>query len=661
MENTEVSPQFKTTSLPIPSPSGTHVASLSGARLQIRCLASHDIIRSITLPSSHDLRTSRIAWSPPAAAHSSGASTPPRRRPTPRSHRILIADDENTRVYDLCDEKWNAVISNGSGGMGKNVHVEFGSMQDEVVVFSDFASKVTVWCLRTGRTVEIKDPKFSGREGRGWGYRPQQEEWQEGRGAVLALLCRTSGQDVLLLLAPRTYDVLTRVELPTTDAQGLKWSRDGRWIAVWDSAASGYRLCIYTADGHLYRTVTREPPSPTTDEEPHDYSVEGLGIKTVEWVPGNAWLALGGWDRRVRILSTRTFAPAVFLDHTAHIHVPSATVYTEHVDARGERTYAVTPQPMTPPKAAVEKNDAGGIKQGISIMAFNHDGTVCATRDDETPSTVWIWDLRRLRPTAILVQHAPVKGLQWHATDASFLLIQTTHDVPTVYLYNAPSLSAASISTSTSTSTSTATPAPPSILALASSLPKPASSLPTKYHTTFLPATLSAKKYHQKPAFLVAHSQAYIIVYPHGRNASIPHLDSEPEPEPEPEPSTADADQDPDGGGSDDSLYDILTGRTPVPRLHSSELDIGAGDSGLFEDTGVMQDDDYGDVGMEDDDDGASASLNVSLSSFEDTFREKRKGNRDRSSRGGTREKEKEKEKERGGSVFDESGMDEMF
>ena len=43
----------------------------------------------------------------------------------------------------------------------------------------------------------------------------------------MAMLCRTSGMDVLMLLAPRTYAQINRVELPTVDAAGLKWSRDG--------------------------------------------------------------------------------------------------------------------------------------------------------------------------------------------------------------------------------------------------------------------------------------------------------------------------------------------------------------------------------------------------------------------------------------------------
>ncbi|KAJ4373208.1 hypothetical protein N0V83_003501 [Neocucurbitaria cava] len=534
--------------------------------------------------------------------------------------------EDVTRVYDLRDEKWNAVISNGSGGMGKNVHVEFGANEDQVLVWSDFNACLKIWCLNTGRAVEVRDPKFSGREGRGWGYRPSSSPRSSSstRGRVLALLCRTSGTDVLLLLSSPTYALLSRTELPTTDAAGLKWSHDGRWLAIWDATSTGYKLCIYTADGHIYRTITREP----SDSSVHEWDIDGLGIKTVEWVPGNQWLAVAGWDKRVRILSTRTFAPAVFLDHTQSIHLDtSAPVYTEGVDGQGRRSYALTPQAVTPPKAPLEKNETGLMKQGIGLVSFNRDSTLCATRDDATPSTVWVWDLRSLKPRAVLIQYAPVKSLLWHPNDASMLLIQTTHDAPVVYLYTAADFSSGSTAASASVSSHQASgmQQAPDILSLESHIHKPtpppsgssSSSIPTKWTAQWLLPTTHQDRDRRKPAFSLAHQQCCILVWPHGKDQMLRF------------------DQNDDDGGeqSDDSLYDILTGRTPVPRLR----DVGDGNDGGDEVEGDM------DTEMEVDGYGDS------VGGLDDTFREKR-------GRGGGAGAG-----ERGQSVFDESGLDEMF
>ncbi|KAF2469850.1 uncharacterized protein BDR25DRAFT_288278 [Lindgomyces ingoldianus] len=615
MEDIEVSQQFKTNSPSLPSPTAQHIASISGTRLHIRSLTSLEIIRSIPLPSSHDLRNSRLCWSPPTTSTcGSGIATPPRRGLALRSNRILIADDETTRVYDVRDDKWNAVISNGSGGMGKNVHVEFGASEDEVVVFSDFQSKITVWCLRSGRTVEIKDPKYS--SGRGWGYRPCGEVVgsEEGRGksGVLAVLCRNSGQDVMILLAPRTYKVLKRVELRTVDAQGLKWSGDGSWVAIWDSSGSGYHLHIYTADGHLYRTIQRE-----TQMLSSEFDIEGLGIKTVDWLPGNEFLAIGGWDRRVRMLSTRTFAPALFLDHTAQICVPKCQVYKEQIDATRSRTYVLSPQPILPPKAEIGKDDRSAMpKQGISIIAVNTDATLCATRDDSTPTVVWIWDLRSLEPRTILIQHSPIKSLQWHPTNPSLLLIQIFQDSPTVYLYTAPSVLFHSTSEAV-------TLTPPNILDLSSQISKPAGSLPAKWTASWLPTPMD-----KKPFFVFGHQQAYTLIWPEGKD-QILRFEGE------------------DGEESEDSLYDILTGRTPVPKLCET-MRVDYGDSEM-EDSG-----DFLGVGQGEIEGMGLPAKEGSTGSFEDTFRERRRV----VSGGGVRQG---RGRERGESVFDESGMSEMF
>lgn len=499
----------------------------------------------------------------------------------PRSNRVCVFDEETTRVYDLRHEKWNSIISNGSGGLGKVVHVEFGANEDEVLVWSDFSASLKIWSLKTGRAVEIRDPKFTGKDNRGWCYRPRRKSNQEEETgqmpSLLALLCRYSGTDILLLLTCQTYEVFSRVELPTNDAAGIKWSRDGRWLAIWDAASAGYRLCIYTVDGHLYRTITRE-----SSDEVNEWGVEGLGIKSVEWVPGNELISVGGWDGRVRMLSTRTFSSFVFLDHTPIINAPSVPVYTELVDGQGNRSYETTQQPITPPKAPVEKNDTGIMKHGISILAFNANGTLCATRDDSTPSTLWIWDLKNLKPIIILIQYAPIRSVQWHPDDSTRLLLQTHQDLPTVYLCTVDSLSGAMI---LSNSTN-----PPEILTFQANISKPANFVPARWTVTWLNTALD-----KKSSFLFGHQQTYIIVWPDGKD-QILRFEREDEEQ------------------SDDSLYEILTGRTP----RFQNADFAARESGA------------GSVG-----------------GLDDTFREKRKARGD----GG----------EKSQRAFEESGMDEMF
>lgn len=172
--------------------------------------------------------------------------------------------------------------------MGKIANVEFGSDDSEILVFSNFGSKVTVWSLWTAKSVEIKDPKFS-RKGYG--------RSATGRNGVFAILTRPGAQDTVSLHVPGTYGLIKSFAPQTVDAQGLQWSPDGRWLAIWDAASSGYKVLIYTADGNLFRTYQGD----CFDDE-----LKGLGVKALEWSPNGDFLIVAGFQKTLTLLGTRT-------------------------------------------------------------------------------------------------------------------------------------------------------------------------------------------------------------------------------------------------------------------------------------------------------------------------------------------------------------------
>lgn len=188
-------------------------------------------------------------------------------------------------MIDLDDPSWTANINNGSAGMGKIVNAEFGRTANEVLVYSDFGSRLTIWSLISGRSVDIRDPKFSTSKGR---------EFRKNLG-IFTLITRTNAQDFLTLHAPNSYKVLKTVTLPTMDAQGIKPSPNEKWIAIWDSSSLGQKVYIFTADGNLFRTYTGVD----------DSGVGSCGIRAIEWSSAGQYLAIGGSDRRVTLLGTR--------------------------------------------------------------------------------------------------------------------------------------------------------------------------------------------------------------------------------------------------------------------------------------------------------------------------------------------------------------------
>ena len=96
-----------------------------------------------------------------------------------------------------------------------------------------------------------------------------------------------------MLLNHGDHSVSQSVELPTIDAQEVSWSPDGQWIAISDAASSGHKIYFYTADGHLFKTYSK-------DEESSDI---GFGVKRMAWCINNGLLAVGDLNDEVTILS----------------------------------------------------------------------------------------------------------------------------------------------------------------------------------------------------------------------------------------------------------------------------------------------------------------------------------------------------------------------
>ncbi|KAF3926158.1 hypothetical protein ABW21_db0203169 [Orbilia brochopaga] len=330
--------------------------------------------------------------------------------------RLLVADENVIEVYDAHDEEWKAVLTPGFGGVK---HVDFGGSEDEVLVLSEFGLKVTIWSLKDSSHVDIQYPKFGSK---GFGYRPDTSHF--------ALLTRPVAHDILDVYSPQSYTPIKSVELPTIDAQGLKWSPDGRWIAIWDSPSAAYRVLLYTANGHMFRT--------------HEQPCVGLGLRTVEWSSGGEYLVLGGYDGSVIFLNTvLQFNKVIEMRHTVEMKQPATDVWSEELSVHGDRHYTLITPPVNLPTVDSPASDPNP-KIGVSVISFSADGNLVVTKDERMPTSVWLWSLESLSPLAILVQLSPVKAIQWHPSRGDLLAVVcgadpnnvSTSNIPSVYLWS---------------------------------------------------------------------------------------------------------------------------------------------------------------------------------------------------------------------------------
>ncbi|XP_070207182.1 WD repeat-containing protein WRAP73-like [Littorina saxatilis] len=52
-------------------------------------------------------------------------------------------------------------------------------------------------------------------------------------------------------------------------------------------------------------------------------------------------------------------------------------------------------------------------KVGVSMVAFSADCKYMYTKNDNMPTVLWIWDVRRLTQCAVLIQASNIKCVQW--------------------------------------------------------------------------------------------------------------------------------------------------------------------------------------------------------------------------------------------------------
>jgi WD40 repeat protein len=512
----------------VPSPDGSLIAVQTATHLDIRSTINLSLIHSIQIPPR--FRGANVRWSP----------IPPNSK---KPKRIVLYNDNGARVENVSGHSGHAVIDRGSGGLGKIVNVDFGRTESEVLIFQEFGAKVTIWNLHTARSIDIKDPKFPSK---GHTYRPGSRHF--------TLLSRSGPQDVLTLHALNSYTVIWTATLPTMDAQGLVWSPDGRFIALWDTPSVGCRVYTYTATGDLYRVYNGN----SNDAANPDIE---LGVRSVSWSPTGDYLAIGCYDCRVRLLSTKTFSPLMYLDHTTPIHLTSypdsnssasPRVWHEDISGSSNRHYTPITQPISPPTTPHSSSQESFKETGISMLAFSPSGSLLATRLDTLPTTAWIWNIQRSLPTAVLIHRTPIKYLSWHPSIADLLLIQCAHEEGVLYFWD----SSSGVPWLESVSTST--------------WKKDGGKLNVRW--------LPAPSLESKPAVLFGCKTGFCVGWPRGRDVIAESEVEENDGEEEDEKSEE----------SLDSVYRVLTGRSPFKVSSGGNTEILVSD--VLDETTEMDD-----------------------------------------------------------------------
>ncbi|KAI0976170.1 hypothetical protein F4678DRAFT_216011 [Xylaria arbuscula] len=389
---------FKSSAYSISSPNGQYVATLTPTSIIIRSVSSLGIIRTIKLASDPYRGVTSFSWSP-------------------SSTRVLVAIADQFHVFAALSGDLHGIVQIPQPPGTKPAFASFGATHDEVCVFSPVGLKLTIFNLVSSKAVEISDPKFFSSVAalKGCSFRRSTRH--------LALLTRTAGKDMVSIHSADTREIQRSWCPETVDAQGLSWTPDGRWLVVWDSPAHGTRVLFCTHDGHVYKDWRGDPQHSAMDNDMGQFAP---GVKALAFSPSGRYTAAADGSNRISIFNDR-LVEEVRLHHSPTV-APKETlqIWQEQIELRaGQRavpSFIRATQAVIPP--GLSPNSISGSRHGCNLAKFDPSSSLLASRLEDAPSTIWIWDVPTSELRAVIMYHANITKVEWHPSKPELLLMR---------------------------------------------------------------------------------------------------------------------------------------------------------------------------------------------------------------------------------------------
>ncbi|XP_022100629.1 WD repeat-containing protein WRAP73-like isoform X1 [Acanthaster planci] len=312
------------------------------------------------------------------------------------------------QVWSLEQPEWTCKIDEGSAGL---IAVRWSPDGRHILTTAEFHLRITVWSLVTKSVSYIKYPKEA-----------KQPMHFSHDGKYLALAERRDCKDFISVFACNTWQLVKHFETDTRDMAGLEWSPDGRVLCVWDSLLE-YKVLLYSVDGRCLATF-----------KAYDYA---LGIKSIAWSPSSQFLAIGSFDQKVRVLNHITWKTVVEHTHPPNLDSGSVVLYKEvekrpqlvREGGRGgsnqtswrpdtamfsvQSKYEVLTEGSIQIPVVKPDPDKANPKVGISQLSFSPDNRYMASKNDNMPNALWIWDVQKLCQSVLLLQVNTIRCMQW--------------------------------------------------------------------------------------------------------------------------------------------------------------------------------------------------------------------------------------------------------
>ena len=354
------------------SPDNQLIAVTNGTKLIIKSLPSLDNIQVFSFPE----QVSNIVFSPDS------------------KHILAVMPKKNmVEARSIAEEDWVCKVEDNVTGI---VNARWTPDSRHIITFSDFQMKASIYSLVDKSIYYIKYPKFADK---GLCF--------SNDGKFMAIAERRDAKDYIGVYYCGNWKLLNHFQTDTYDLTDIMWSPDNNVIIAWETLLE-YKLLVYCpATGILAKF------------QPYQ---SALGIKTVNFNKTAEYLSIGSYDEKVRILNCLTWKLIIEFEHqstineTSNVNLFKEEDFLESSFKNPKKSSQYIMKELTAnfkiPSIKVS-SDKPNPQMGVGAMEWSRDGQFLATRNDNMPNTVWIWEIVTLSLKALLVHLQPVKTLAW--------------------------------------------------------------------------------------------------------------------------------------------------------------------------------------------------------------------------------------------------------
>jgi WD40 repeat protein len=308
---------------------------------------------------------------------------------SPDSQFILCAQAKRgiLHAFSIHDAQWTAKINLGASGL---TGAAWAPDSRQVLVTTEFQLSLSIWSLVNKSVAHIKNPKFADR---GLSF--------SSEGKFMALAERHECRDYIGIYFTHDWQLVSHFAVDSFDLENMSWTPDDTAIVVYDSSLT-YNLLVYSPTGSLL-----------TKCKAYD---NALGIKSLKISPSGNFIAVGAYDQSVRVYSHISWRQLIEYPHTSSVSEgPELHIYREEEYREGEVMSSRYEMQSLPVKIQSLKvpADKPNPPVGVSIVAWSFDSRYLATRNDNMPNALWIWDMETLALHILLIQKQPIRAVSW--------------------------------------------------------------------------------------------------------------------------------------------------------------------------------------------------------------------------------------------------------